>query len=274
VIALCMGLALASTEADIPQAADLPAAVDSDEESAGTRHANLGHRIQADGLGAAVGLAEEWVAGGDGGILASRVTARGAIAGRYLLSASLPFATYRVPTGRTTGLGNLRLDGYRRIQRGDVVHLIGAQVHLPLGRSYTWTNDARSIWPGGGVSAVYQGRRVGEAFDLLFRGALGLYGTGGFAPYPDTYLQGSVAAGIDADLDEQFGITAETALTFWDTSPWEGSAWLRVDPRAVEGLRARMGVLLPFGTWMGLSPSDKPAGVREITATLDISLAL
>ncbi|MEZ4319200.1 MAG: hypothetical protein R3F61_16920 [Myxococcota bacterium] len=276
---VALSVAFAQQELAIPvDDPAAPAKVDARDTyeivSRGTRYVSLANRLDADGVGTAVGLGEEWVVGGDGGTLATRVSARWATQ-RFVLAAHLPFATYRVPDGRTTGLGNLRIDAFRRWQAdSDTVWLFGASVHLPLGRAYTWTNSATGIWPGGGVTAIAQVRKHLGAVDVIGRGALGVHGTAGFDPYPNVYVFASVAGGLDVPVTNAFGLTGEAALSVWDPSPFDASVWARLQPREIEGFRLRAGVLFPLASWVGLSPSDKPAGVREMTLSADLGLSL
>ncbi len=243
----------------------------------GSPYVTLGNRLEADGVGTSVGVSEEWVVGGDGGTLATRVSARHAWR-KLVFAVHLPFATYRVPGGRTTELGNLRVDGFHRIQGNKGVVLVGASAHLPLGRAYTWTNSATSLWPGGGLTGVVQLRRRLSSGDrpvsFLARGAIGVHGTGGFDPFPRVYLHASAAAGLDVPITDGFGVLGEAAASVWDPSPFDLSAWARLTPKEIEGLRFRVGTLFPIATWAGASPSDKPAGVREMTLAADLSLAL
>ncbi|MCB9679798.1 MAG: hypothetical protein H6737_32125 [Alphaproteobacteria bacterium] len=270
-----VGLALAAPGEPVDAAALEPAGSELVLLARGTRHVTLGNRLDADGVGTAVGVSEEFVVGGDGGTLATRVSARWAT-WKLVFAAHLPFATYKVPDGRTTGLGNLRLDAFHRIQKRDDVVMYGLSAHIPLGRAYTWTNSATGIWPGGGLTAVVQWRHATNSrVDLLARGALGVHGTAGFDPYPRVYLHASAAGGVDVPIRDVFGVTGEVAASVWDPSPFDASVWARVQPdEALEGFRGRVGVLLPLATWAGLSPSDKPAGVREMSFMLDIGLAL
>jgi hypothetical protein len=244
---------------------------------AGSPYVTLGNRLEADGVGTAVGVSGEGVVGGDGGVFATQVSARHAWE-KLVLAVHLPFATYRVPGGRTTALGNLQIDGFRRMRTNRGVVLYGASVHLPLGRAYTWTNSATSLWPGAGLTGVVQVRQnlssSARPVSFLARGAIGLHGTGGFDPFPPLYLHASAAAGLDVPVTGAFGFLGEAAASVWDPSPFEISAWARLTPKQVEGLRFRVGALLPIAAWAGASPSDTPAGVREMTLGLDLSLAL
>ena len=51
----------------------------------------------------------------------------------------------------------------------------------------------------------------------------------------------------------------------------EDSARLR---DVVEGLRLRAGLLLPIATWMGATPADRDAGIREATLFASLGMAL
>lgn len=242
------------------------------ETPVGSPYALLGNRLEADGLGSSVAIQESIVVGSDGGVLATQVAAR-LSRPDWSVAVHVPFASYRTADGRTTGFGNLRLEGFRRVESNGIQRLMGVELHLPTGQAYTWANDTQSHWPGGGLTAVFQERRPLGEFDLLWRGALGLHGTNGVAPYPAFYLHASAAAGLDADLPiDGLGVLGEAAITVWDPSPFDLAGWLRWEPTT--GLRLRSGVLFPVGAWVGLSPGDKPAGLREGTLQLDLAMAL
>lgn len=233
-------------------------------------HPLVGNRLQADGAGLGVAVSSAYVAGGDGGTFATAAVVRWG-GEKVVLAARLPFASYRTPNGRTTNLGNLRLDAAYRLERGGGVSLFGVTTHLSLGSAYTWTNDAASLWPGNGINAVVQHRR-GDRTAWLARAELGLHGSEGYAPFPEIYMNGSLAVGLDHDLGSRFGLTTEAAVAWWDPSPIDVATWVRAEPG--EGIRLRVGLLLPIGTWAGLSPSEKAAGIREATMTADIALGL
>lgn len=256
--------ALGTTEIEVVTVGTAPAN--------GTPFLSIGHRTDADGVGGAVGIFQALVVGADGGVAATTASARYG-ARTWAVGVHMPFASYRTSSGRTTGAGNLRLEGFRRFDSGGVVQLVGAEVHLPTGGAWTYANDAASLWPGGGVSAVYQRRQALGLADLILRGSLGVHGTRGVAPFPEIYVNASAVAAIDADLPvDGLGATAELALSVWDPSPMDVGGWIRWE--ATDGMRLRGGVLLPLGAWVGGSPGLKPGGVREATLSADLVVAL
>lgn len=237
----------------------------------GTSHALLGNRLDADGLGGAVGVGTAFVFGSDGGVVATTATARYG-AEQWSFAAVVPFASYRTSSGRTADLGNIRFEGYYRRRAGRTVQLFGAELHLPTGGAWTWAHDAQSLWPGGGLSAVYQRRQPVGPGDLLVRGSLGLHGTQGVPPVPALYVHASAVAGYEVAIVQHVSVLGELALSGWDPSPLDLTGLAGWEP--VEGLRLRAGALLPLGAWMGLSPGSKPAGLREGTLLLDLSMRL
>ena len=222
----------------------------------GEGHALYGNRLDADGVGSSVGIGEAFVLGSDGGVLATTAAVRFG-AESWSFAAVVPFASYRTAAGRTTGLGNVRFEGYHRFSSGGALQLVGAELHLPSSDAWTWANDAQSLWPG----------------DLLLRGSLGLHGTPGVAPFPSFYLHVAAVGGYELDLPvEGLSVLSEVALSVWDPSPIDAAGWVSWQP--LDGLRVRGGLLLPLGSWVGLSPGDKPAGLREGTFSLDLSMRL
>ncbi len=231
----------------------------------------LGSRLEADGVGSAVGVDYTLVAGPDGGGV--RATTYVARLGRedWSIAAHVPFARYRTPIGQTTALGNLRVEFFRRLVSGETVQLVGVELHAATGRAWTWAHDAVSLWPSSGVTAVYQRRQPFGRADLLLRGSLGLYRTLGVAPFPLWILHGSGAAGVDLPLEHRFRVGTEIAVSGWDPSPLDLTGW--VGWNVLDGVRLQGALLAPVGSWMGLSPGKRPAGIREITARLRLDLA-
>jgi len=232
-----------------------------------------GHRISPVGGGHALALAEDAVLGGDGGTNVTTLSTR-VVLGDYTIAVSLPFAAYRTPDGRTTDLGNLFVEGLYALDQGELVHALGIEAHInPGGQPFTWANEAEQLWPGAGANAVYQLRmRLADDTAILARGTAGIHTSQGFDPFHKVYPRFSASAGIDQTVASGVGIVGETTLSYWDVSPWEVAGLVRVDP--VSGIRARGGLLLPMFTWLGATPIDRPAGIREITLLLDIQMAI
>lgn len=217
------------------------------------------------------------VVGQYGGTTAVTLAARYNHEDRLVFGLSMPLATYRLPgdAGRATGLGNLMLEGWYILDDGSDggrMSGIGVEAHLGLGASsYTWVNDATEVWPGTGVDVVYQGRSAGD-LGLLYRGSLGVHGARDYEPFPNAYLRLGAAVGVDYALDDRFGVTAEGAFTYWDPSPFEAAGVFRAD--IIDGLRARAGIVLPLAVWVGATPVDVKAGIREATLLLDLQYTL
>jgi len=232
-----------------------------------------GHRISAIGGGHAMALAEDAVIGGDGGTAVTTLSTR-VVFGAYSVGVSLPFAAYRTPDGRTTDLGNLLLEGLYAIDSGELTHAVGIDFHFnPGGQPFTWANEAEELWPGTGVNAIYQ-LRMGlvDGTALLLRGSAGVHTSQSFAPFHKGYPRFAASAAVDQTIAPQVGVLGETTFSYWDVSPWEVAGLIRVDP--VSGLRARAGLLLPMFTWLGATPIDRPAGVREATLLIDLQMAI
>ena len=231
-----------------------------------------GHRIgQATHL-TGIGLYNRFVVGPDGGtnsiVLVSRYGQED-----FSFAIGLPVAAHRTPMGRAIDMGNLELSGFYHLgEIGPLFHSVGLEAHVNVGdRAYTWVNDPEELWPGGGANVVYQGQMDLDSMVLLFRGTIGGSAAADFAPYPSAFMRVSGAAAIDYAVMNWVGVIGEMHVSYWDTSPWELSGMVRLD--AVEGVRARAGIVLPIGVWAGLAPTSRPAGVRETTLMLDVSLA-
>ena len=112
---------------------------------------------------------------------------------------------------------------------------------------------------------------AGGKLKKLYRLAMGLHFTNGNQPFPSFYPRFSAAFGLDRSLNKHLGITAEASLNYWDTSPFEMSAFLRAD--VLDGLRLRTGFILPVATWAGLVPSNQDPGLTESTFVLDMRYA-
>jgi hypothetical protein len=237
----------------------------------GTAFVSIGLDTDADGTGSAVGLGTTLVAGGDGGLAAGTLSVRHG-AEQWVAAVHVPFAGYRTAAGRDTGVGNLRLEGFRRWSAAGAVTLVGAEVHLPTGNTWTYAFDGASHWPGGGVTAVVQRRQPIGPADLIARGALGVHGTRGVDPFPGVSLHAAAAAALDLDLPVTgLGATTELSLAVWDPSPVDLGGWLRFVP--TDGLRLRGGLVVPLAAWAGGSPGRKPAGAREVGLQADLALA-
>lgn len=223
-----------------------------------------GHQITAADAGTGVGIAQEVVFGPDGGTTLTRADLRWSQKD-FHLGLSIPYAGFNTPSGRDGSLGNLEIAGYYSVSAGV---LVGLEVHANLGEgAWTWTNAAADLWPGAGARTVVQLRKEGD-ITWLARGAIGLASARAVDPFPATRAQLELAGGMDAAIGDIAGVTTELSLRGWDTSPIDLTGLFRVD--VVEGVRLRTGLVLPVGTWIGLSPSDRPAGAREATFLMDI----
>lgn len=255
--------------------APAPAVTDLPEEDAPPPRGPEGYRLAPFAAPTGVGLDTAFVVGGDGGTTAVGVGARVRIDEGWSFAARLPFAAFRTTDGRDTGLGNVALSAWFELPvRSRMHHMAGVETTISTsGDAYTWVHRADELWPGGGADAVWQGAfHTNDAVTWLARGALGLHVAEGYAPYPDVYARIQVAGGLDYALAQPVGFTLETALGWWDVSPWELSALGRVDP--IEGLRLRGGIVVPFLVWAGTQPADLPPGARELTAVLELTSAL
>lgn len=236
-----------------------------------------GFRIQGYGTGTGVSLGMKTVLGRAGGTTAGTISTNYQT-DKWGISASLPFVMHRVPGFRfdntlnySDGLGNLAIDAHYVLNDSKVYSVIALETHFNLGsRAYTWVNDGDEIWPSTGVDVAWQGISGGK-LKKLYRLAMGLHFSNGNQPYPSFFPRFSAAFGLDRSLNKQFGITAEASLNYWDTSPFELSAFVRADP--LEGLRVRGGIILPVATWAGLVPADQEAGLSESTFLLDMRYA-
>lgn len=231
-----------------------------------------GHRIEAVAGGTGASVSEKVVVGPDGGTHVLTLAARVRV-GDVQIGAALPFASHRLPDGGRAGdLGNARLWAHYRLPWGGFEHHVGLRAHFGVGKNtWTWVNAADEVWPGAGLEAYWEARFGDEALTWMVRGAFGVHAARGFEPFPDTYARFLAAGGLDATLAGPLGIVAETSLQVWDPSPWEIAALLRVDP--VSGLRLRAGAVAPVAVWAGAAPPDQPAGVREATILVDLTLA-
>lgn len=236
-----------------------------------------GFRIQGYGTGTGVSLGMKTVLGRAGGTTAGTISTN-YNTDKWGISASLPFVMHRVPGFRfdntlnySDGLGNLAIDGHYVLSDSKVYSVVALETHFNLGsRAYTWVNDGDEIWPSTGVDVAWQGISGGK-LKKLYRLAMGLHFSNGNQPYPSFFPRFSAAFGLDRSLTKQLGITAEASLNYWDTSPFELSAFVRADP--LEGLRLRGGVVLPIATWAGLVPASQDAGLSESTFLLDMRYA-
>ena len=207
------------------------------------------------------------------GTFSARYTAK-----KWGVTIGLPVAYHRTPGLRfdnspnyNTGLGNLAVDAHYVLQDGKTTSVIAIETHLNLGnRSYTWVNDGDELWPGYGADIAWEGSS-GNKLKKLYRLSLGLHGAKGHSPYPSFFPRISGAFGLDYSISERFGFTSEAALSYWDTSPFELSLVGRVD--LLDGLRTRMGVVMPVATWAGLIPADQDAGLTEATLFVDMRYA-
>lgn len=225
-----------------------------------------GQTIAAIDAGTGVGIEQQVVMGGDGGTTVTKGVVRWARDDLHL-SLSIPYGAYQTPAGRDGSLGNIQVGGYYTLSEG---LSMGLEIHANVGEgAWSWANRSDELWPGAGARAVAQYRIETEGITWLTRGALGLASAQPVDPFPTTRLQFEAAGGLDRALNDQFGVIGELSIRGWDTSPVDLAALVRVDP--VDGIRARSGFVLPVGTWAGMSPAARPAGVREATWVLDVS---
>jgi len=224
-----------------------------------------GFVLEPVGGGSGVQLSTSSVVGGDGATTAIGTRGRARL-GDVVLAVSVPFATWRTPVGRDTGLGNLSIGGWLPAGEGGAIGVVG---HVPLGgRAYTWVNEVEELWPGTGMELVYRANReLDGGLTLLGRLSGGLHTSGGYEPVPGLYAKVGAAGGVDLALGEHVGLLGEGSFAWWDTSPLDVAALVRAD---VEGFRVRGGILLPLGSWVGAQPAPVPAGVREATVRFDL----
>lgn len=232
-----------------------------------------GHRIVGIGEAAGVVVSHGHVIGGDGGSSATTVGVRWG-AEKWQVGAYLPFAAFSTPGQRTTALGNLRIEGFYRLRLGEVDHAFGLEAHAPIGRtpSWTWVNRADELWPSGGGAAVYQLKWRKDRVTVLARGSFGVSTSSGVAPFPRLWVTGLAAGAVDWSFHDRAGLIGEVSAGWWDTSPLDVAAMVRVEP--IEGLRLRTGAVLPMFVWAGLDPAARPSGAREFTWTFDLAMML
>lgn len=240
-----------------------------------------GWRITPLGGQHGLGLAETLVVGPSGGTQVTTLAARIAVQD-WTLGVRLPFAAYRTPAGRTTDLGNLRVEGFYTFAlpapggSGEWLHGVGFEGHFnPTGRPYTWLHRAEELWPGAGLNLVYQVRiPSSEGLTWMLRGSAGMHGARDFEPFPGLFAQFGVAGGVDWSVPgtPELGLVGETAITYWDLSPWDVTGLVRLDP--VPGLRLRGGLVLPVFGWFGWTPSRLDQGLDELTLHLDVQMSL
>lgn len=216
------------------------------------------------GGGSGVQLATSSVLGGDGATTA--ISTRGRVRWKdTVFAVSLPFATWRDPSGRDAGLGNLTGGVWLDAGPRSAVGVVG---HVPLGHAWTWVNEVEEIWPGAGLDVAYRADQpTSGPVTWLARVAGGFHTSGGYAPIPGFYAKVALAGGADVAAGEHFGLLGEGSVAWWDTSPFDVSALVRAD---VAGFRARAGLLLPLASWAGAQPSPVPSGVREATLRVDL----
>jgi hypothetical protein len=225
-----------------------------------------GHQIAPVDAGTGVGIGQQIVMGGDGGTAVTTATVRWALEDLHI-AVGLPYGAYPTSAGRDASLGNLQLAAYYSVQP-DIT--VGLEFHTNVGEgAWSWANRADELWPGAGLRGVFQFRRTNNDLSILARGAVGFATARAVAPFPRSRAQVHMAGALDYALTETAGFVGELSLRTWDTSPLDIAALGRLD--IAPGVRARSGLVLPVGTWAGLSPSSRPAGVREATWLLDIS---
>ena len=210
--------------------------------------------------------------GPDRGVTVATAQAQVQLADLHVI-AQVPVASYATGLGQDVDVGNVSLSGWYDLPYLGIDHSMGLRVHFGAGEpAYAWQNRPEELWPGAGADLLWQGRFGTNGTTLLLQGSLGLHTSADYAPFPDTWFRMGASAGIDRDLGRRLGLTATLDLQTWDTTPIEMSLAGRVD--LVEGLRLRAGTLLPLATWMGATPADRPAGVREVTLFASLGLVL
>jgi hypothetical protein len=259
-----LGLLLAA----LPTAA-LAQVVDLDGPSAGELPP-AGLRTTAYAEGAQLGLGAQAVVGRYGGTTYLPIHLQ--VGGeRWVAGARTGYAGVRTVGGRSADLGNLLVEGLWRGQAGALEVAAGAEVHFnPGGQPYSWTQRVDELWPGGGVDAVVQVLKPGQT-TWIGRGSLGFHGARRADPVPGAFVRLAATGAVDRALSDRVGLTGEATLAFYEVSPVDLVGLLRVDPLA--GLRLRGGVVLPVGSWVGLSPGLLPPGLHEATFLLDLRVA-
>lgn len=206
--------------------------------------------------------------GGSGGTQAATVDVRGAV-GDWQLGARLPVVAWRGATAQDAGVGNLALEAWRPGRKG----AIGVELVMHAGpAAWTWVYDATDVWPTTGVALAYQSTREAGALTLVGRGAFGLYGTRGYAPFPPIYARLSGALAADLALGDHAGLLAEGGVAYWDPSPLDVMLGTRVDP--TDGIRARAAVVLPLTQWAGAGADQRITGIHEIGLAVDLTVGM
>lgn len=229
-----------------------------------------GVRLWGAGGDTAVRIGHQAVLGRDGGTHATTILGRLRM-DDVQLAVALPFSTYRTPGRRDHDLGNVQLQGAVALPYGGLDQHLGLRLHFDAGDpTWTWASSATDLWPGAGIEAFWEARATGTR-TWMMRAAFGVHATPGFAPFPARFARFQVAAGLDQPVSDRLGIVAETAIQYWDPSPWEIAALGRVD--LLDGLRARAGLVLPVAVWAGWTPAGGPPGVRETSLVFDLTLS-
>lgn len=239
-----------------------------------TAAAAEGYRITDMEAATGLSLHQQLVVGQNGGTNLTLLSARLRLSERMMFQVGVPWAAYRqpYPLGRTADVGNLLFEGWYLLETGDAARGIGVQVHVnPGSHAYTWTNDPTQLWPGTGADVLYQAKLPGS-LGLFYRGLAGVHVTSDYQPFPRTWLRLGAAAGVDYDLTDRYGLTAEGSFTYWDTSPLEVSGLFRAE--VLDGLRLRAGLVFPLAVWVGATPAPTKAGLREATLFLDARFSL
>jgi hypothetical protein len=219
--------------------------------------------------GTTFSLAQASVAGGDGGTHAWSARATAPVEDLQL-GVTVPFASYSTPGARGAGLGNLAVD-VLWLDGPDPDWGFGVTGRLPLGRTYTWVNDAAELWTSGGIDLYYL-RRFGEGSTTgAVRTGLGLTVPAAYAPFPQVYATIDLAGMVQTELTDQVALVGEASFAYWDVSPLDVSGLLQVSP--TDKLRLRGGLTLPLASWVGFQPAPVPAGARELTLRFALQAA-
>lgn len=228
------------------------------------------HRTRGADAPTSLSVRSDAVLGADGGVGAVEIGGR-YTADRFTLGLSIPVAWFNSPDGRRGGLGNLQLDG-AAVFRGDaIVHRVGLDAWIQANRdTFVWVHRAEQTWPSSGVVAAWEMRTQGKTAwtARVWAGVLIARDLPPFRTAPHL----GVAGGFDRTIVGPFGLASELSLQWRDPSPIDVSVAARVE--AGQGIHLRTGWILPVGTWAGLGATGRPAGVREATWWLGLSLRL
>lgn len=206
--------------------------------------------------------------GPDGGLAVWTATARLRLE-RVHLQVAVPSARFPTARGADGALGTPSFAAYYEVRPE---HTLGLRVSTRgSAETWAWLNEPDELWPGQGIDLLWQTHWGSEQTQFVFQGQLGAHSSADYAPFRDSWVRLGVSGLVDQQLGSRFGLTGSLDLQYWDTSPIELTAAARAD--LIPGLRLRVGALLPLGTWAGLTPAQRDAGVRELTLFGSLGLA-